>query len=108
MPFEVNDKKIVMEQMNTSGLDVITVDYTSADLSAEVRLLKPALYKDGDAVCCIFGPDPQEGIFGCGHSPEEALQDWENHLKDRLINHPYGDPVAESVIHMLDRLKEGQ
>lgn len=96
-----------MQQMDMDGLEVIPFDYNNAGLPAEVRTLKPALYKDGNAVCCVLGPDPQEGIFGCGDNPEEALEDWENHLKDRLANHPPGDDVAESVIRMLQDTKKG-
>jgi len=54
-------------------------------------------------VCCLYGPDTTTGIFGCGGTEEKALEDWEESLKNRLINHPFGDPVAEAVLKMLDQ-----
>ncbi len=93
-----------MEQMKMNGLDEIKIDYQSSSLPETVRKLKPALYKDGNSFCCLLGPDPQEGIFGCGETEEEALLDWDTHVKDRAIRHPYGDKIAEFIVAKLSAI----
>jgi hypothetical protein len=90
-----------MDQMNMENLEVIELNYESPGLPDTVRKLKPALYKDGDSYCCLLGPDPQEGIFGCGNTQAEALADWDMHVKDRALDHPFGDKVAEFLISKL-------
>jgi hypothetical protein len=64
---------------------VIKINYADAGLPESVRMLKPTLYHEGNGTyCCILGPDPQAGIFGCGHSPEAALQSWDDAYKQLL------------------------
>lgn len=94
-----------MEQMKMDGLEVVTLDYQSADLPEFVRKLKPAVYKDGDSFCCLLGPDPQAGVFGCGKTKDEALADWNNHVVEGLAKHSLGDEVADFVIGRLGNQK---
>ena len=47
------------------------------DIINHIRKAKPVIYNDGDAYCCVSGPNAVEGIFGCGDSPADALKDWE-------------------------------
>ena len=91
--------------MKMDGLEVVEVNYDSPELPEGVRKLHPVLYKDGGSFCCLLGPDPTEGIFGCGATQEEAIADWERHMKNRAIDHPYGDKVAEEVIRRLGKIK---
>jgi len=90
-----------MKQMNMDGLQVVEVNYQSADLPEGVRKIHPVVYKDGDSFCCLLGPDPTEGIFGCGGTQEEAVADWERHMKERVAEHVDGDEVAEEVMRAL-------
>jgi hypothetical protein len=55
------------------------------------------VFKDGDLYCCLLGPDPQEGIFGCGDSPEMALANWDKQLTERLANSSVDDSVSQYV-----------
>ena len=32
----------------------------------------------------VVKTDPQEEVFGCGVTAEEALQDWDVHVKERM------------------------
>jgi len=59
------------------------VDYNSPQLPESVRQVKPIVYKDGDSFCCVSGPTLQEGIVGCGPTPELAMQDWDEHYKEQ-------------------------
>jgi hypothetical protein len=87
-----------MEQMSMKGLETVPVNFEQRDLPPSVKEFKPAVYKDGDSYCCILGPDPLAGVFGCGDTPEEALQDWDHQLKERIKEHEEGDPVAEYIM----------
>lgn len=39
-------------------------------------MLKPALYKDGNQWCCLYGENIQEGIVGFGDTPYKSILDW--------------------------------
>lgn len=86
-----------MEQMKMDGLDVVQVDYDNVKYSDEIRTYRPAVYKDGDSFCCLLGPDPQEGIFGCGDSPDDALEDWRNEFHHRLAEAGEDDPIGQEI-----------
>ena len=79
-----------MEQFEPPVGMKVSVDYSDKLLPLSIRTLKPVLFQDGDSVCCLLGPDPQSGVFGCGESPKEAMADWDKHLKE-LITDPEGN-----------------
>lgn len=88
-----------MEQMNTDGLEVVRIDYASADIPESVQQSRPVLYRQGDKYCCLLGPDQSRGILGCGKTVKEALADYDLHFQ-QLLKHPvYGDPVSEFIQH---------
>ena len=41
-------------------------------------MLKPKLYMDGNAWCCLYGENIQDGISGFGDTPHKAVINW-NH-----------------------------
>ena len=86
-----------MEQMQPNGLKVIPIDFDANTIPASVRETHPLVYEDGDAVCCLLGPNPQDGIFGCGETIDAALADFDVHFQE-LLQHPKeGDPVSEFI-----------
>ena len=83
--------------MQSGDLEVIPVDFNSEDLPVSVRQTHPLIYKDGNAVCCILGPDPQRGVFGCGPTVNAAVADFDKHFQ-YLLDHPVaGDSVSEFI-----------
>ena len=56
------------------------------DIFSHIRKENPVIYNDGDAYCCVSGPNPVEGVFGCGHSPADALKDWEKSYQKAKTN----------------------
>lgn len=56
---------------------IISIDYST--YPEPIKSLKPVVYKDGAAYCFISGPNPVDGIFGCGNSLSQAVEEW---LKD--------------------------
>jgi len=83
----------------------VNLDYSNPSLPSIVRLLKPLVVHDGDAYCCVLGPDPQSGVFGCGDTPKDALDDWQKHLKERVKRAEPNDEVVEYVIDTLRKNK---
>ncbi len=65
------------------------------------QILKPVLFKQVDVYCCLFGPDLEDGILGCGDSPHEAVLDWDTQLQERIGSVREGDEVAEFIIRSL-------
>jgi hypothetical protein len=88
-----------MEQMKADGLDVVEVDFNDKALPESVQQTHPLVFKDGTSYCCVLGPDPQTGIFGCGPTIKEALEDFDLHFREVLAHPIEGDPVSEYIRH---------
>jgi hypothetical protein len=87
-----------MKQMKLPDDMKENIDFSDTSLPYTVRVLKPLLYKDGDAYCVVLGPNPTEGVFGCGKSAIEAFNDWDIHLKERIKNPEASDEVANYIM----------
>ena len=86
-----------MEQMKSDGLEIVSIDYNDAEIPDSVKQTHPLLYQDGDAYCCVLGPDKQSGIFGAGFTLQEALANFDKHFKE-VLDHPLpGNPVSDFV-----------
>jgi len=86
-----------MKQINTDELQTIDLSLIGDNLPESASVLRPALWQDGDEYCALLGPDPQEGVFGCGPTPQQAIQDWDLHLQERRAVHKPGDEVVAYV-----------
>jgi len=86
-----------MEQMNIPEAMQVKIDYEEGTLSRAVQELRPVVWKEESDFCCLIGPDPQEGVFGCGTTVDAALSDWEQHLNQRLNEATPEDAVAQYV-----------
>ena len=87
--------------MHPTPESVITIPLTGA-----AKALQPILFKEGKDFCCLLGPNPQEGVFGCGDTPKQALNDWESHLKEHLATAADSDQVVQHVKKILAKNKE--
>lgn len=72
-----------------------------AALTGAAAVLKPVVFREGDSFCCIIGPDPVEGVFGCGDTPAEAVADWDETLQLRLREASPDDPLVKYVKQVL-------
>jgi len=95
-----------MKQLEVPEEMKIDVDFSNKKLPESARLFTPLLFKDGDAYCCVLGPDPQEGVFGCGKTPIEALKDWSKNLEKKKKVVDPDDEVAFYINETLKRHKE--
>jgi len=86
-----------MEQMNVPEDWKVAVNYDDPQLPKSVRTFRPMVYCEGENFCVLLGPDPQEGVYGCGATVEEALNDWDVQLKDRIQYHKEEDEVATFI-----------
>lgn len=93
-----------MEQMNIE--EQYKVHLNAADtLPRSFKEFNPVVFRQDNRYCCILGPDPQSGVFGCGATPEEAVRDWDKQLKALVDNHADDDPVAQYVLDTLQASK---
>ncbi|SMC87650.1 hypothetical protein [Pedobacter africanus] len=85
----------------------IAIDFEQEWVPEKAKKLKPLIYKnsdpEGDAYCCLFGPDPEVGIYGCGNTPENAVLDWDKDLQDRMEKLTEGDDAAQHAIKHLSQ-----
>jgi hypothetical protein len=90
-------KSRFMEQMNIDESMKVNIDFSEPVLPKSARTLQPLVWKDGDSYCCVLGPDPSVGVFGCGDTPMLAIVDWDTHLTSRLADPEDNDPVVDYV-----------
>jgi hypothetical protein len=90
-----------MEQMNVEESLKVKVDYSLPDLPPSVKKLQPLVWKEDNYYCCVLGPDPVEGIFGSGATPEMALADWDEQLVQRLATSALDNEVTEYIKDVL-------
>jgi hypothetical protein len=86
-----------MKQMSMKGLETVSIDYNSGDVPSSAKEFKPAVYKDRSMFCCILGPNPETGVFGCGDTLHEALTDWDRHLQERIKEPGDGNEVTNYI-----------
>jgi hypothetical protein len=79
-----------MKKANDQGLEIVEIDTIWTKLPKSFYELRPTTYRDGTAFCCLFGDAPEQGVFGSGSSPEEAVHDWDCHLNE-LLHHEKND-----------------
>ncbi|HYH56196.1 MAG TPA: hypothetical protein VD772_06255 [Anseongella sp.] len=84
-----------MKQMNIPEDARLPVDYEDEALSRAVRELRPVIYRDGQLLRCLLGPDLKEGISGSGRSQQEAIADWIKNLRERVARGNVDDEVAQ-------------
>lgn len=80
---------------------IVEVEYTGA-----AAILHPTVFVEGDSYCCIWGPDPMAGVVGCGNTPDEALEDWEETLRLRLGDGSENDEVVKEVRQLISDRSE--
>jgi hypothetical protein len=88
-----------MEQMQIPEDMKVDVDYDTVDLPDSAKILEPVVFKEGDSYCCLLGPDPQTGIFGCGDTAELAVEDWNKNLQDAMVHITEGDPEVLKYVN---------
>lgn len=91
-----------MVHMNIADANKIEVDFREEYLPISIKLFKPVLFHEGEIYYCLLGPDPEDGIFGYGNTTNEALINWDNHLRERIKSKDPTDEVAQYVINLLD------
>jgi hypothetical protein len=94
-----------MEQLNVPDEMKVPIDFNDKNLPLSVRTFRPLVFQEGDAVCVVLGPDPQEGVFGCGPTKEEALNDWDKNLKLRMEHFTEEDEVVRYMRSVLSESK---
>jgi hypothetical protein len=80
----------------------VAIDLDDKDIPESAKTFQPVLFKDGNSFCCVLGPDPQEGVFGCGQTPVEALKDWDQNFQQRKTVNDKNDEVALYIQRVID------
>lgn len=94
-------KHFTMDKEAHQRLEPVIISFEQNWVPQKAQKLQPQVYKDGDLFCCLFGPDPETGIFGCGNTPEAAVLDWEKELEKRIARLTEGDEAAHHAFKHL-------
>lgn len=89
--------------IETMKIDPSAVVQPDFELPRAADVLQPVLFQESNQYCCLLGPDPQAGVFGCGTTAQEAVNDWEQHLKDRVNNAGKSDKLAGQIVDELNK-----
>ncbi|SIN65345.1 hypothetical protein [Chitinophaga niabensis] len=92
-----------MEQMRINPVDQVFIDYESETISPYVYTFRPVVYEDGNAYCCILGPDREAGVFGSGTTPKDAMEDWEKHVQELIAGPKRNSSTAQFIIDNFKR-----
>ena len=95
-----------MKQLDVPDEIKVEVDFSDKQVPESAKIFNPLVFKDGDSYCVVLRPDPQEGVFGCGRTPVEALKDWDEHLKEKKEITDPNDEVAFYINETLKRTKD--
>ncbi|KQS30920.1 hypothetical protein ASG33_11175 [Dyadobacter sp. Leaf189] len=90
-----------MEQMKIDQDALVSVDFENEALTRNLKIFRPAVFKDGDTYKCLLGPDLDSGILGVGDTARAAMLDWDVKLNEFLTAHDPNDPLAQYVLDML-------
>jgi hypothetical protein len=96
-----------MEQINIPAKMKVEIDYERPGIPSTAKLLQPILFKEGHTYCCVLGPGIQEGIVGFGETPEQAIQDWDINLSQRMKHAGVNDYVTAEAKHILHQQATG-
>lgn len=91
-----------MVQMHVAPQDRVDVNFQRESLPISIKIFQPVLFQDGEGYGCLWGPDFHAGIYGQGKTAEEALSNWDLHLRDRIKSKDHEDDVAQHVINILE------
>lgn len=91
-----------MKQLDVPSEMKVQIDFSDNKIPESVKTFQPVLFKDGDSFCCVLGPDPQEGVYGCGNTPIAALKDWDKSLRQRMKATDKNDEVAVFIHRILN------
>src|SRR5262245_31497833 len=93
----------MIQQLDVPNEMKVEVDFTDKKLPQSARIFMPIVFKDGDSYCVVLGPDPQEGVFGCGKTTVEALKDWDKNLQKKKDVTDPNDDLAFFINEVLER-----
>lgn len=85
-----------MEQMKISPDRKVEVEFGS-EAGQLYKVLKPMVFEDDKLYCCLLGPDLRIGVKGFGHTPIDAVEDWEVSLRKRITS-PFADDELVNYI----------
>ncbi|MCR6722651.1 MAG: hypothetical protein NVV59_20675 [Chitinophagaceae bacterium] len=92
-----------MEQTNTAGKIEIPVDFQRPGMPLTANLLQPSIYKDGGNYTCAFGSELKDGVYGHGATPEQAAQDWDRNLTERMASAQPDDDLVKEIRRILQQ-----
>ena len=95
-----------MKQLDVPDEKKVDINFESKELPEAARVLMPLVFRDGDSYSCVLGPDPEEGVFGSGKTPMNALKDWDRNLQKRKKIQNPDDEVAFYINETLNRRKD--
>jgi len=78
VPFQMLLMKIISLEKER-----IHVDYTIDGIPDSVKNFQPDVYRDGDQYYLILGDNNEGGVFGCGFSLQEAMQEWDKAYQEK-------------------------
>lgn len=92
-----------MEQIIAPEEMKVKINFQKPGIPYTANLLQPVVFKDGENYCCALGANLQEGIFGLGETPEQAIQDWDNNLTKRIEISVVDDHIIAAVKDVLKK-----
>ena len=95
----------MMEQMYVQPEKIVSFEFSRFRLPQYVNEFKPLLFKNGEIYFAVLGSDLKNGICGKGETPEDALMDWNDQLREVLRGPDLDNPAIRYVLETINALK---
>jgi hypothetical protein len=95
----------MMEQMYVQPEQIVSFEFSRFRLPQYVNEFKPLLFKNGEVYFAVLGSDLKNGICGKGETPEDALMDWNDQLREVLRGPDLDNPAIRYVLETISALK---
>lgn len=88
---------------NVPGRAAVKIDFERPGIPHAAIVLQPDLFKDGEKYICALRRDAEFPVLGYGATPEQAVQDWDNHVHERIKHATEDDRLASFIVARLSK-----
>jgi len=91
-----------MKQLNVPEEQKIDIDFEDEKLPSSVRTFRPLVFKAGEAIHVLLGPDTTEGVYATADTVATALAAWDRELQELVKAEGVESEVRTYVLDTLN------
>lgn len=88
-------------QLLIPGIEAVEVSFDGYPVA---EILNPILFEEDHCYCCIYGANLHDSIKGFGHTPQEAIEDWQTAVRMRMSRYHGSDELLGALAERLGKI----